>query len=389
MANYVKLNLLNEHFQCGICQGYIIDATTVSECLHSFCKSCIFHFIESIDNCCPTCNQSLGDINNCLAFDSSLQRLIYQLIPNLLANELDRRKRFQEVQEIESTTILNEDSLVNLKLINLPSNNTRLLELIKNNRNTKIESDENDDSEPSGKETNNKSEEPNTDYPESTTVKYIQCIAQTPIRIICRMLQNKYNVPQAYCVRIYCMGHKLGEAETLLEIFTSFIKSKCEVLELEYKFVRLKKTARRSKDLQKESTQLVDALSRSLDIQDNTKKRQNSPIKKKDSTDTTISTKSSSITKTSSKKTAPVKSKKDEKEPKTSKAHDEPVSGSPAKEQQQDLNETVYYSDEEDSSEGKLLIADDSNSSDSAKPLAQSSLKHSYNSRKKTDSMCD
>ena len=34
----VKLKLLNEHFQCGICQGYIIDATTISECLHS-CKA--------------------------------------------------------------------------------------------------------------------------------------------------------------------------------------------------------------------------------------------------------------------------------------------------------------------------------------------------------------
>lgn len=31
----IKLKNLNENFQCGICQGYIIDATTISECLHS------------------------------------------------------------------------------------------------------------------------------------------------------------------------------------------------------------------------------------------------------------------------------------------------------------------------------------------------------------------
>ena len=32
-----KPSALNEHFQCGICQGYIIDATTIADCLHS-CK---------------------------------------------------------------------------------------------------------------------------------------------------------------------------------------------------------------------------------------------------------------------------------------------------------------------------------------------------------------
>jgi len=33
----IKLKNINENFQCGICQGYIIDATTITECIHS-CK---------------------------------------------------------------------------------------------------------------------------------------------------------------------------------------------------------------------------------------------------------------------------------------------------------------------------------------------------------------
>lgn len=236
---------------------------------------------------------------------------------------MDRRQKFQEVQEIESTTILNENSLVNLKLINLPPKSTKLLELLKNKRQNPIESDENSDSDTNGNVAN-KNSESNSVYPEPTTVKYIQCIAQTPIRIICRMLQNKYNVPEDYRVRIYCMGHKLGETETLLEIFTSFIKSKCDVLDLEYKYVRLK-TPRKSRDLQKESSQLVDSLSRSLDIQENTKKRQSSPTKKKESLDTTISTKSSAVSKSSNKKPTPIKSRKDEKGPKSSKTNDESI----------------------------------------------------------------
>lgn len=34
---HIKLTTINEHFQCGICYGYITDATTITECLHS-CK---------------------------------------------------------------------------------------------------------------------------------------------------------------------------------------------------------------------------------------------------------------------------------------------------------------------------------------------------------------
>lgn len=38
----IKLKSLNNHIMCGICNGYFIDATTVTECLHT-CK--LFAFI--------------------------------------------------------------------------------------------------------------------------------------------------------------------------------------------------------------------------------------------------------------------------------------------------------------------------------------------------------
>lgn len=53
--------VINEHFQCAICEGYIIDAATISECLHSFCKSCIYTFIKDVESRCPICN--LNDIS--------------------------------------------------------------------------------------------------------------------------------------------------------------------------------------------------------------------------------------------------------------------------------------------------------------------------------------
>ena len=41
-----KLRTLNEMITCKICHGYLVDATTVTECLHTFCKSCIRDKIE-------------------------------------------------------------------------------------------------------------------------------------------------------------------------------------------------------------------------------------------------------------------------------------------------------------------------------------------------------
>ena len=37
MERRIKLKLLNKHIVCAICGGYLIDATTVTECLHT-CK---------------------------------------------------------------------------------------------------------------------------------------------------------------------------------------------------------------------------------------------------------------------------------------------------------------------------------------------------------------
>ncbi|KAG2632096.1 polycomb group RING finger protein 1-like isoform X1 [Panicum virgatum] len=46
---------------CGLCGGILRDATTVSECLHSFCRKCIYEKLEDEDNKhCPTCSADLA-----------------------------------------------------------------------------------------------------------------------------------------------------------------------------------------------------------------------------------------------------------------------------------------------------------------------------------------
>lgn len=52
MERKIKLKTLNNHITCEICRGYFIDATTVTECLHT-CKSLLaisVHFAANIVN---------------------------------------------------------------------------------------------------------------------------------------------------------------------------------------------------------------------------------------------------------------------------------------------------------------------------------------------------
>jgi hypothetical protein len=42
--------------QCGICSGTMKQASTVSGCGHTFCRSCIEEAVR-VSGCCPVCHQ--------------------------------------------------------------------------------------------------------------------------------------------------------------------------------------------------------------------------------------------------------------------------------------------------------------------------------------------
>ena len=61
----INLVYLNPHLTCNLCHGYLIDAVSITECLHPcslwrshislVCKSCIVKYLAS-NNTCPVCN---------------------------------------------------------------------------------------------------------------------------------------------------------------------------------------------------------------------------------------------------------------------------------------------------------------------------------------------
>lgn len=108
MSSSVKLSELNEFISCPVCQGYLIDATTVNECLHTFCKSCIVKHIKSDNNECPKCKTIIHERRplDYIIHDRNKQDIVYKLVPQLYISEMNSRIAARETRGIDSTTKL-------------------------------------------------------------------------------------------------------------------------------------------------------------------------------------------------------------------------------------------------------------------------------------------
>ncbi|THU65381.1 hypothetical protein C4D60_Mb05t03040 [Musa balbisiana] len=79
----VKRKLLVACMTCPICHKLLRDATTISECLHTFCRKCIYDKLnEEEADFCPVCNIHLGCLPvEKLRADHNLQDLRAKIFP--------------------------------------------------------------------------------------------------------------------------------------------------------------------------------------------------------------------------------------------------------------------------------------------------------------------
>lgn len=87
------LGEVNEHITCPLCRGYYIDATTIVECLHSFCRSCIIKHLK-VKSYCPVCEMMINSAKPNIKLDKALQDIVYKLVPGLFQKEMERRQQF-------------------------------------------------------------------------------------------------------------------------------------------------------------------------------------------------------------------------------------------------------------------------------------------------------
>ena len=110
----LTLNLINEHLTCRLCSGYLIDAWTINECLHSFCRACIFsYFNENDENTtCPVCSTVPHPANPLLGItkDCWLQQIVYKLVPSLFKREMCRRRIYYDSHSDDKSKLIEQYS---------------------------------------------------------------------------------------------------------------------------------------------------------------------------------------------------------------------------------------------------------------------------------------
>lgn len=92
----VKLAELSEHVGCPLCHGILRDAHTIPDCLHSFCKSCIYrHFLVKGSCICPKCKKTLNPRPIAtLITDQKLQTVVDHIFPEFKEQESILEKEF-------------------------------------------------------------------------------------------------------------------------------------------------------------------------------------------------------------------------------------------------------------------------------------------------------
>ncbi|XP_061186062.1 uncharacterized protein LOC133194108 [Saccostrea echinata] len=111
---------LNPYLTCMLCGGYLIDATTIIECLHSFCRTCIVHYLHT-SNYCPVCECLVHKKypHQNLRPDKTLQDVVYKVVPGLFMEEMRRRRKYysdqtDELQNRPGRIIFSPDEKISL-----------------------------------------------------------------------------------------------------------------------------------------------------------------------------------------------------------------------------------------------------------------------------------
>jgi len=117
-----QTRIMNEHLICSLCMGYLREAMTVTECLHTFCKPCIVqHFVENL--ACPTCEVNLGPTPlEKVRVDRAMQNIVDKVFPHFAKEEAAAEKHLQreatEANQRRSQAASQESETKRKKVVN-------------------------------------------------------------------------------------------------------------------------------------------------------------------------------------------------------------------------------------------------------------------------------
>ncbi|NWI92334.1 PCGF2 protein, partial [Pitta sordida] len=171
----IKITELNPHLMCALCGGYFIDATTIVECLHSFCKTCIVRYLET-NKYCPMCDVQVHKTRPLLSIrsDKTLQDIVYKLVPGLFKVPNGSNEDRGEVAEQDKGN-LTDDEIVSLSI-----------EFYEGSR----------EEEKKGAVENGDLEKE-----KANGLRFLRCPAAMTVMHLAKFLCNKMDVPSKYKVR--------------------------------------------------------------------------------------------------------------------------------------------------------------------------------------------
>ncbi|KAI5282373.1 Polycomb Complex Protein Bmi-1 [Manis pentadactyla] len=229
----IKITELNPHLMCVLCGGYFIDATTIIECLHSFCKTCIVRYLET-SKYCPICDVQVHKTRPLLNIrsDKTLQDIVYKLVPGLFKNEMKRRRDFYAAHPSADATngsnedrgevadedkrIITDDEIISLSI-----------EFFDQNR---LDRKVNKDKEKSKEEVNDK--------------RYLRCPAAMTVMHLRKFLRSKMDIPNTFQIDVMYEEEPLKDYYTLMDIAYIYTWRRNGPLPLKY---RVRPTCKRMK----------------------------------------------------------------------------------------------------------------------------------------------
>uniref|UniRef100_A0AAR5PH82 RING-type domain-containing protein n=1 Tax=Dendroctonus ponderosae TaxID=77166 RepID=A0AAR5PH82_DENPD len=299
MANLRKkpcVKELNAYCTCKLCHGYFIDATTLIDCLHTFCRGCILrHFDNSKAQVqCPVCPALYKKKSQCFRSDMQMQALVYKVVPYLYYKEMQRREDFyrstgvragsscsddsvidrerdmmHEMEELVShnvgdkTQYFNQDDLISLSLEYyqahldhtnvLNSKNSTKSEsaenkpqlsnpengLIKTTSNISVDTSSDlkcDSNQTSAKNNGKVSDNISTDsVPKECDIRYLRCPAGINMKHLQKFLRMKYGLTGDHRVDIIYKGEVLHSDFSLMDIAYTFQWEKIKPMRLFYR----------------------------------------------------------------------------------------------------------------------------------------------------------
>nr|CAB3225832.1 polycomb group protein Psc [Phallusia mammillata] len=226
MNRKVKLRVreLHDHLTCFLCDGYFIDATTIIECLHSFCRTCIVRYLTDHKSC-PICNVQVHKTRPLLNIrsDQTLQEIVYNLVPDLRKNEMKHRRQFWSDHEMIKFDVmcrgLTPEDLGEVDETKTKKSTKKLCLTIEpyKRRNRKLE--------------------PGSEWAElekEMSKRYLRCSHDVTVKHLHKLIRMKFKEPENVEVLIFCGETIIPQTYTLGDVLEVFPCPMNQILELKY-----------------------------------------------------------------------------------------------------------------------------------------------------------